>query len=101
MIGGTPFSTVPSGGIWNLCSLRHSDRDRQCVRRGRRGVYHAVVCVPPAVGHSARLCPPAVASTDFQIPPGGTAEKGWYWRRWGEGGRERKERREERGEVRR
>lgn len=35
MIGGTPFSTVPSGGIWNLCSLRHSDRDRQCVRRGR------------------------------------------------------------------
>lgn len=67
MIGGTPFSTVPSGGIWNLCSL----------------------------------CPPAVASTDFQIPPGGTAEKGWYWRRWGEGGRERKERREERGEVRR
>ena len=87
MIGGTPISAVPPGGIWNLCSLRHSDRDRQCVRRGRRGDYHAVVCVPPAVGHSACLCPPAVASTDFQIPPGGTAEKGWDWRRWGEGGR--------------
>ena len=35
------------------------------------------------------------------FPPSRGAEKGWYWRGWGEGGRERKERREERGEVRR